>query len=265
MADKPIFWSRDDVRLIQRMLDRERRQTINAQPMQITDRWDQGEDHQAPEVYIARPLTSLGVPGLSVGDGYADYDYPVDSYGDYFDRDQVPGSALCGIYKLVRSVGSRSFENELVATGRVERVYNVSTSSLTQDYFPIARDKFGKWLSLSAGGGGSNESIDFVILEWFPAADPDVPVCDCVLAEVTAVSCGASVAVGDEVLVCDPQLCWFNLPVEILVGSVGHANLMDRGGIFSNLECPTLLTDYSVGACIWVVRGICCTESAGYV
>ena len=117
----------------------------------------------------------------------------------------------------------------------------------------------------SGSGGNRGDVIDFEVLEWFNNADPEDPICDCVRAVVTMVQCGSSVQVGDEVLICDPSLCWFNMPAELLIGATGFATLMDRSGLLDNLSCPVLLYEFGIGDCIWVVRSICCRESAAYV
>jgi hypothetical protein len=52
----------DDVRILQGLIDREKRQQVNAPSSLITDRFDQGEDHQAPETYVAYPNTYEGIP-----------------------------------------------------------------------------------------------------------------------------------------------------------------------------------------------------------
>jgi len=80
-----------------------------------------------PEVYLAKPQDSGGIPGLA--------------------NDDEPGSATCDIYKL-----DDSDPPALVAVTGLERtVYNLSQSDIGQDWIVVVRTKFGKWFALLSG------------------------------------------------------------------------------------------------------------------
>jgi|GEM_PF-2950335 len=152
-------------------------------------------------------------------------------------------------------------------TGQTIVVTNRDTTfrRVAYDYLAAAYVN-GEWRPTSGGGSGSsNDIVDFEIVEWFEAADPVSPICDCVLAVVTGTSCGSSVQVGDEILVCDPALCWFTFPISILVGTRGWAAWMKREGLLADLECPDQIIEFNVGSCLWVVKGLCCREVSSYV
>lgn len=232
MPAKAKTLSDNDLRILQGMIDREKRQIINSPPMHVTERWDSGEDHQAPETYVAYPKTSAGIPARS---------------GD------EPGEAECDIYAIYGRPPT------LTAVGRSQTVYNLQTSTLGQSHIPVSRDKYGKWLALVGGSGSGHPSIDFEVYAWVP--DDALTVgCESVYAVVTRVSCGASVQVGDEVVIYDRDLCWFNIPADILIGTRGWAMWMESdispypGDPDFCLNAPT------EGECFWIVRGICCRE-----
>ena len=81
--------------------------------------------------------------------------------------------------------------------------------------------------------------------------------CEGVYAIVTRVSCGSSVQVGDEVMVFDPDLCWFNLPIELLMRFRGTATWAENNGAVGPDICPDVPVP---GECIWIVDGACCLE-----
>lgn len=248
MADAKIrAWTDEEVRLIQKMIDRERRQVVNQSPNLVTDRWDQGEDHQAPETYVAA-IPADGIPGKDDVDDYGDY-----PYSEY--QEDLVGSAECDIYQIVKE---GSFWKLREVTGLSKTVYNFGDQAIDGPGFvPITRDKFGKWLVLSSTGGGSNNQvIDFVVTDYCPDLPSGASLC--VYATVTRVSCDASVSVGDEVLICDPDNCWFNLPIELLSGLVGTAVWMQNGGDVT-LVCAEIPV---VGSCFWKVNHLCCREEA---
>lgn len=98
--------------------------------------WDEGEDHQAPETYIAL-APEAGIPPLSPPSGTGSASF---GSGD------VPGSALCDIYQLARGV--------LLPIDYQQRVYNLSASTIEHGWILVTREKFGHWLAIVGGGGG---------------------------------------------------------------------------------------------------------------
>jgi hypothetical protein len=112
--------------------------------------------------------------------------------------------------------------------------------------------------------GCPSDGSDLAIIKFeVTAAGPylgDVtPECDYVTAEVLNVTCaGSGVSIGDEVRVWDPERCHFNIPVEILVGSVGWATRMTSPDPYSAFEC--LEQAEQDAGCRWEVQTLCCTE-----
>lgn len=114
-------------------------------------------------------------------------------------------------------------------------------------------------------GGGRGDVVLFTILEWFPNADPEEPICDAVIVRVDQVQCGSNYQVDDEVLVVD-TCNWLSVPIELLIGSTGRAESIQTAGILSSLTCPALLVTYDVGDCVLAITTpLCCTESDAYL
>ena len=114
-------------------------------------------------------------------------------------------------------------------------------------------------------GGSQSDVVLFEVLEWFANANPNLPICDAVIARVTAVQCGSKYAVGDHVLVVD-TCGWLAIPLELLVGATGRAELIETNGLLHSITCPTLLFIYHVGDCVLsITTPLCCTEGAAYV
>lgn len=137
-------FSNDDIVALQEIVRAVRSGRLNLGTRHDSERaWDAGEDHQAPETYIAIPQTGTGIPALeevgTSGPGEGD----------------IPGSEVCDIYRVVG--------NELRPVGLSKTVYNVSSSIISGSWIPVVRDKFGKWFAVV--GGGSIELSHGVILE----------------------------------------------------------------------------------------------------
>ena len=108
----------------------------------------------------------------------------------------------------------------------------------------------------TGGGGGSNQDIcDFTITN-YGASIGLISACNFVRATVTNVGCGSSVSIGDDIFVWDKPLCWFNLPVSLLIGLSGTAHWMKNPGL-GDVACPGTDAD---NPCVWVVKGLCCYE-----
>lgn len=95
--------------------------------------WAEGEDHQAPETYIAWP-PEIGINGLV-------RDVADDTGTGVHDE---PGFAFCVIYKIV--------EGELVAVSGFDKaVWNLAEGTIEQDWVVVTRTKYGKWVAVQAG------------------------------------------------------------------------------------------------------------------
>ena len=118
------------------------------------------------------------------------------------------------------------------------------------------------FVRLGFGGGAGTSAgavIHFEVYNWCPDINLGTG-CECVYATVTRVSCGLGVQVGDSVFIWDPDLCWFNLPIDQLVGLRGTANYMQKPDpyLIGGAACPE--ATYDDGPCHWVVASLCCRE-----
>lgn len=118
------FLSFDDLVILRWLVQEKRKEQkspINRQGIAPGD-----DTHQAPEVYIALPQESTGIPamtrGIGTGSGGTD----------------TPGSATCDVYKIV--------DGELESTGLSKEVFNLTDSAIPHDWILILRDKFGRWV-----------------------------------------------------------------------------------------------------------------------
>jgi hypothetical protein len=116
----------------------------------------------------------------------------------------------------------------------------------------------GIWTAVLPAASSTSETINFEILDWCPGLVTNT--CECVRATVTRVSCGSHTLVGDEVIIWDKDLCWFNIPVELLTGLRGTAQLMENNPPVGDVSCPETPQDPS--DCIWVVTSTCCREES---
>jgi hypothetical protein len=135
------FLTEEDHRLLQEFIRQSKRHRINTPSRPGTERsWDIAEDHQAPEVYVAKPQDpggtgtgtgdGSGIPGLTRATGTASYD--------------EPGVAACDIYKIYDNNGTP----ELRPIDGLERqVYNVSDAPIPQDWITTYRTKGGAWVT----------------------------------------------------------------------------------------------------------------------
>lgn len=144
----PWIPSDQDRKIIQDLIDKHKGQLGNTPSRPPTERsWDEAEDHQAPEVYVAKPQTSAGIPKLLATDGTTGTG--TDISGSLFDE---PGKAECDIYKIL--VDSVSGDPELHSMGLTKTVHNLSSSDLDQDWILVIRTKAGKWIATSTTPGG---------------------------------------------------------------------------------------------------------------
>ena len=88
---------------------------------------------QAPDVYVAKPTTSAGIPAMipTSGTGSDDFD--------------VPGKATCNIYRLDFS----NTDPEIQPAGFTKTVYNLRARPIPQEWVLVTRTKLGPWVALS--------------------------------------------------------------------------------------------------------------------
>lgn len=123
----------DDIKLLKEMATAFKGGRSNS-PSRTSDVTD---DPQAPDVYIAYPQETTGIPALqdAVGTGT----------GTAPEEGDIPGSGLCDIYRISGT--------EILDVGLSQTVYNLSDSDVPQGWLTVIRDKFGDWLLVSGGGG----------------------------------------------------------------------------------------------------------------
>lgn len=98
-------------------------------------------DYLPPELHIA--LTPAeGIPSLSVGTGP--------------DGSDVPGRATCNVYQILEDAVNNPYLEEIPDLDR--DVHNLSETEVSGDeWVQINRDKHGRWIVVTGGGGGTGE------------------------------------------------------------------------------------------------------------
>lgn len=133
MADKTVrILSEEELKLIQGMIDRERRGLLNPQSRPPSDGYlSEFNDHQGPDCYIALPTEGDGIPGLTRS--------PTGTGTGGAQEGDTPGSAECDIYQLVDGV-------LLEVTTLGDLVYNLNEEAVEQGWVVVHRTKFGDWV-----------------------------------------------------------------------------------------------------------------------
>lgn len=140
--------SKKDRDLLEDLVRREVGRRVNT-PIKSTQEsyWEQ-EDHQAPEVYIAK-LPENGIPPIRIQDSP--------------DNDLVASPVSCRIYKLAKARATIGGPPRGAAADRVlqlhdagfsKRVHNISEDSSGVLYQVVQRDKFGNWIIEGRRGEG---------------------------------------------------------------------------------------------------------------
>ena len=164
---------------------------------------------------------------------------------------------------IQRNAGS---EKEIVETDEQLIVFNTLEQAVAGDvYVMTGLTECGVRHVLLADVGGTT-TIRFRILSAGPLYENPNMVCGIARVEVLDVSCNATgVSIGDEVYVFDPDECWLNIPIEVLVGATGKATKMSGGAGASVGSC---IDEYSyeadIGDCWFLVDSLCCTGEIYY-
>lgn len=129
---KGYYLTEEDLKVLRDVIARERSRQGRTTGRQGVD-WD---EHQAPEVYVAR-TPYAGISGLTtVGTG-THLDTGTGT-GTGVTGDDVAGSASCAIYQVV--------DGEFLSIGTSLLVHNYSTEAVEGDkWVLVLRDKFGTW------------------------------------------------------------------------------------------------------------------------
>ena len=139
-----------DERLLQETISYVRSLRQNSPRQSGPDRsFNEGEDHQAPEVYIALP-PSEGIPALGdvamtgTGTGSGTVNPP-----------PLPGSAECQFYEIAYDPIDGDYLQEIPEL--IHTVYNISSAVVT-GWIIAVRDKSGKWVAVSPGAGTDEDT-----------------------------------------------------------------------------------------------------------
>ena len=173
MADFVI--NEETLEVIQQVYDATVRTRLNIPSRPTSERqFTEGEDHQAPELYLAIPVEPEGIEG---------YDHATENIAG---EDDIPGVGECDIFQLV--------DGKLSWIEKVLQVYNLTESRVRNDCFTVERTKFGDWFIspkrvevegiltktlLPARGPLTGATFGYVrLIEWDPTVlneDPSIP------------------------------------------------------------------------------------------
>lgn len=126
------------------------------------------------QCYIARTPYG-GIPALTrAGDDEFRF-RDRDQQWVYFNKADIPGKALCDVYRIVRS-GDPLADYLTPLPGVAQWVFNLSDQAVPENsWIPVIRDKSGSWIFRqgSTGGGGSQDFSG--LFAGFVADQPPVP------------------------------------------------------------------------------------------
>lgn len=138
--------SEHDRFVLQQMINEQKRGVKNTRGRaRVENSFVDGVDAPAADCYLAAIGEDGSIPALSQ-----------DTTGT--DNRDRPGSAICDVYKVVRGV--------IVPAGFQKRVYNISESTITDEWFRIVKDKFGTWYADVAGAGVSHYAVQAEVEYW---------------------------------------------------------------------------------------------------
>lgn len=134
----------DQERLIQQMINEVRQLRINNPRAGGERQFTEGEDHQAPEVYIAK-VPDDGIPAMEV---------------PYSGAPQV-GAVECDIYSVQNTATGLEI---LPCGGGPQLVFNISKAEITTSspYVLIVKDKSGGWIAVTTS---TDSGIVFALIE----------------------------------------------------------------------------------------------------
>lgn len=146
---KIISLTEAEVKLLQGLLDAAKGRDLSTSEYH-DGLWAHGEDQQAPEVYVAKPLDGT-IPGMTLAEAGTGTGTGTSAECDAYDS---PGSAECRVYEVVETEGCGYALMQVEEHD--ELVFNVGTTAINPgyNYIPVYRDKFGRWLT----AGGSSVS-----------------------------------------------------------------------------------------------------------
>lgn len=119
--------------LLQQLVSNNKRLPLNRFSNSSESAWTDGNDHQAPEVYVANVTDTI--PALTAG------------------TPPKPGSAECSIYQIVYTDNDPTL---IAVNGFKQVVLNLSSSAIGEGWVLVVRDKYGYWFVVTGGGGGDS-------------------------------------------------------------------------------------------------------------
>lgn len=152
-----------DVKFIQSLREAQQNGLIFAPP-RASPQPLLAQEYPASDVYIARPVSEDGIPGLTRAES-----------GTGTSLTDSPGSGDCYIYRLIGAAGGGDLSIDQIDT-TTKTVYNLSQDAIPQDWFIAHKTKQGYWFAGGTGSGGSlrailEEDLDRgSIFEWTSAA-----------------------------------------------------------------------------------------------
>jgi hypothetical protein len=128
------------------------RQLQNTPHRPSTDHtWTHGEDHQGPEVYVAKAQAD-GIPALTPASGTGPGDL------------DKPGKGVIDIYQLLEDTVDVPELRQ--TTGLIKTAYNLTQTAIIEDDWLLAmRTKYGKWITFPLSLG----LIGFILDEDHPS------------------------------------------------------------------------------------------------
>jgi len=130
--------TRDDRAILRQMVEefKNRRQNTPSRP-NADQAWSEAQDYLSPEVYIAKPDDDIpAATGTDVGLGTGT---------------SIPGTGTATIYQIDPFAESPTING----MGFTRDVFNIAGSVVEAKLCLVLRDKYGRWIIVPAGGGGS--------------------------------------------------------------------------------------------------------------
>lgn len=249
-------FSDEEIRLLKLVVQREKQRNQNTPSRPSQDRsYDENQDWMTPELYIAKPTTE--VSGLEAGTGTGT--------GDGI-RD-VAGSGIVDIYRIIEDDNGNP---RLVNIFEHPRdVYNLTGGALGDSYVALARDKFGRWITIPLTQFNFVRfRIDEMIPEGATGTEGEIDGLRTAICTPLSKICGGMIPGMDEngkIRVVDALGCVFNESDEDLENNrLGYAAYMGDLDVLGTgtVEDPDTGTAPSIGsACRWEVPSFCCLLS----
>lgn len=133
-----IVLTEREEKLLQAVFERVRNSLVNTPSRPSAElTWTEGADHQAPEVYIAKPRESIPAIEAAEATGTGTSS-PSLSY------------ALCDIYRIVETEVGPVLRQ---VPGLRHRVYNISSAEIDNStWISVQRTKYGHWIPTTGSG-----------------------------------------------------------------------------------------------------------------